>query len=169
MSVPSQIFVFTTERKLLNCCCLWLLFVQTIYAQHPQKQEIKQGMKKEIIFTDQAPAPIGPYSQAVAVGNLIFVSGQIAIDPAGGAMVNSSIVRETHQVMQNIKSILEKAGLDMSHIVKATIFLTNMEDFAEVNSVYSSYFQGQYPARETVEVAGLPKNAHVEISVIAYR
>jgi 2-iminobutanoate/2-iminopropanoate deaminase len=169
MSVPSLIFVFTTERKLLNCFCLWLLFVQTIHAQHPQKQEMKQGMKKEIIYTDHAPAPIGPYSQAVAAGNLIFVSGQIAIDPVSGAMVNGSIARETHQVMQNIKSILEKAGVDMQHILKTTIFLTNMDDFAEVNSVYSGYFQGQYPARETVQVARLPKNARVEISIIAYR
>lgn len=126
-------------------------------------------MKKEIIKTDNAPAPIGPYSQAVAFGNLMFVSGQIAINPENGQLVNGSIKEETHQVMKNIQNILKAAGLGMEHILKTSIFLKSMDDFATVNEVYGSYFSGEFPARETVQVSRLPKDVNVEISVIVGR
>jgi 2-iminobutanoate/2-iminopropanoate deaminase len=122
---------------------------------------------KEIIQTSMAPAPIGPYSQAVKVGNLIFLSGQIAIDPATGELLTQDLTVETHQVMQNIGAVLQSQGLSYSHIVKTSIFLKNMGDFAQVNQIYGSYFESDFPARETVEVAGLPKGVNVEISVIA--
>lgn len=124
---------------------------------------------KEIIETANAPAPIGPYSQAVKAGNTYYVSGQIAIDPATGNMVMDTLEAETHQVMKNIQAILTDQGLDFSHIVKTSIFLQSMGDFAEVNGIYGSYFTSDFPARETVEVAGLPKGVHVEISVIAVK
>ena len=126
-------------------------------------------MKKDIIETKNAPKPIGPYSQAIASGGLVFVSGQIAIDPKSGDVINTSITEETKQVMQNISAILASEGLGFSDIVKTTIFLTNMEDFTEVNATYGSFFIGDFPARETVEVSRLPKNVRVEISVIASR
>lgn len=121
----------------------------------------------KIINTTQAPAPIGPYSQAVQCGNLLFVSGQIALDSANGQLITSSISAQTTRVMQNIEAILHAAGLDFSNIVKTTIFLTAMSHFDEVNKVYSSYFKDNFPARETVAVAGLPKGVDVEISVTA--
>ena len=124
---------------------------------------------KEIIETSNAPAPIGPYSQAVKVGNMYFLSGQIAIDPATGNMITDNLEAETHQVMKNIGAILTDQGMDFSHIAKTSIFLQNMGDFAEVNGIYGSYFTSDFPARETVEVAGLPKGVNVEISVIAVR
>ncbi len=126
-------------------------------------------MNKQIIQTDQAPAPIGPYNQAVQTGNLIFVSGQVALKPGTGEMMNGSVAEEAHQVMQNLQAILKAAGADLGHVVKTTIFLSDMELFAEVNGIYAQYFSGDYPARETVAVKGLPKNARVEISVIAAR
>ncbi len=122
---------------------------------------------KQIIQTDQAPAPIGPYSQAVQTGNLLFISGQIALDPATGAMVDHDLDAEAHQVMKNIGAILTAKGLSYSHIIKTSIFLKNMDDFARVNAVYGSYFVADFPARETVEVSRLPKDVNVEISVIA--
>jgi 2-iminobutanoate/2-iminopropanoate deaminase len=122
---------------------------------------------KDIITTTQAPAPIGPYNQAVKAGSLLFISGQICIDPASGELVNGGIADETHQVMKNLSAILEKAGMNLSNVVKTTIFLTDMKKFAEVNEVYGQYFQGNYPARETVEVSALPKFVNVEISMIA--
>jgi len=121
----------------------------------------------KIINTTQAPAPIGPYSQAVQCGNILFVSGQIAIDPANGQLITSSISAQTTRIMQNIEAILLAAGLNFSDIVKTTIFLTSMSDFDEVNKVYGSYFKDNFPARETVAVAGLPKGVNVEISVTA--
>lgn len=121
----------------------------------------------KIINTTQAPAPIGPYSQAVQCGNILFVSGQIAIDPANGQLITSSISAQTIRIMQNIEAILLAAGLNFSNIVKTTIFLTSMSDFDEVNKVYGSYFKDNFPARETVAVAGLPKGVNVEISVTA--
>ncbi|MDW3649533.1 MAG: RidA family protein [Bacteroidia bacterium] len=124
---------------------------------------------KEIIETSNAPAPIGPYSQAVKVGNMYFLSGQIAIDPATGNMITDNLEAETHQVMKNIGAILTDQGLDYSHIVKTSIFLQSMGDFGEVNGIYGSYFSSDFPARETVEVAGLPKGVNVEISVIAVK
>ena len=123
---------------------------------------------KKIIFTDKAPAPIGPYSQAVLVGNTLYTSGQIAIDPATGDLVLDSIEIETKQVMENMKAVLESAGMTFENVVKSTIFISNMNDFASINSVYGSYFNEKTaPARETVQVACLPKNVNVEISMIA--
>lgn len=124
-------------------------------------------MKKKVIQTKNAPAAIGPYSQAIKVGNALFVSGQIPIDPETGTMVIGGIEPATHRVMKNIGAILEAAGCNFNHVVKATIFIKNMDDFAKINGVYSSYFLSEYPARETVEVARLPKDAEVEISVVA--
>jgi len=124
---------------------------------------------KKIINTNNAPAPIGPYSQAVIAGNFVFLSGQIPINPQSGELVMDDIKTETKQVMENIKSILYEAGIDFSHIVKTSIFLTDMQNFAQVNEVYGTYFTGQFPARETVAVVGLPKNVNVEISVTAIK
>ncbi|MFT3825870.1 MAG: RidA family protein [Chitinophagaceae bacterium] len=124
-------------------------------------------MEKKIINTTNAPAPIGPYSQAVQVGSLLFVSGQVAINPATGNIDATDVIAETHQVMHNIKSILTEAGYDFNHVVKTTIFLSDMSLFATVNEVYGKYFSSDFPARETVAVKGLPKNVNVEISVTA--
>jgi 2-iminobutanoate/2-iminopropanoate deaminase len=124
---------------------------------------------KKIIRTDKAPAPIGPYSQAVLAGNTLFVSGQIAIDPSDGKLETINIIRETNRVMENIGAILKEAGYDFGDIVKTTIFLSDMNNFKTVNEVYGNYFSGDFPARETVEVSVLPKNVNVEISVIAVR
>lgn len=124
-------------------------------------------MPKKNIFTTSAPSPIGPYSQAVMVGDLLFVSGQIAIDPANGDLVTGNIEQEARQVMLNIGAILKAAGLNYHHIIKSSIFLKDMDNFAKVNEVYGHFFTGHYPARETVEVSRLPKDVNVEISVIA--
>ena len=122
---------------------------------------------KTIINTQDAPAPIGPYSQGVRIGNMLFVSGQIALDPRSGKMIQHDIVAEARQVLQNIEAILKEAGMGFEHIVKTSIFLKNIGDFAKVNEVYGSCFSGDFPARETIEVARLPKEANVEISVVA--
>ncbi len=124
-------------------------------------------MSKQIIQTDNAPSPIGPYSQAILANNTLYISGQIALVPASSELANKDIQEETHQVMQNIKAILAAAAMDFSHIVKTTIFLSDMSFFAEVNQVYGKYFENDFPARETVAVKGLPKNVNVEISMIA--
>jgi 2-iminobutanoate/2-iminopropanoate deaminase len=124
---------------------------------------------KKVINTSNAPAPIGPYSQAIIAGGFVFVSGQVAINPANGELVMDTIKSETKQVMENIKSILIEADIDFNHIVKTSIFLKEMQDFAQVNEVYGSYFSEQFPARETIQVAGLPKNVNVEISVTAIK
>jgi 2-iminobutanoate/2-iminopropanoate deaminase len=124
-------------------------------------------MSKTIINTNNAPAPIGPYNQAIKTGNLLFVSGQVALKPGTNDMANADIIEETHQVLQNLKSILQEAGMDFSNIVKTTIFLSDMALFGHVNEIYAKYFDGDFPARETVAVSGLPKNANIEISVIA--
>ena len=124
-------------------------------------------MDKIIIKTDKAPAPIGPYNQAIKAGNMLFVSGQIALDPVTGELLINNIEQETNQVMNNITAILTEAGAGFEHIVKTTIFLSDMSLFAEVNEIYGKYFSGDFPARETVAVKGLPKNVHVEISVTA--
>lgn len=123
---------------------------------------------KKIINTPNAPAPIGPYNQAVAVGNMLFVSGQVAINPENGELMLADITTETHRVMKNLQAILLEAGIGFEHIVKTSIFLSDMGNFAAVNEVYGSYFSGDFPARETVAVKTLPKNVNVEISVIAY-
>jgi 2-iminobutanoate/2-iminopropanoate deaminase len=124
-------------------------------------------MEKKIIETKQAPAPIGPYSQAVQTGNLLFVSGQVAINPASGNVEATDIKAETVQVMKNLEAVLTEAGYQFSNVVKTTIFLSDMSLFVAVNEVYGSYFSSNFPARETVAVKGLPKNVNVEISVIA--
>lgn len=124
-------------------------------------------IEKKIIQTDQAPAPIGPYNQAVAAGGFLFISGQICIKPDTGEMKNEDIQAETHQVMHNLKAVLQEAGMDFSNVVKTTIFLSDMALFSEVNEIYGKYFEGDFPARETVAVKGLPKNVNVEISMIA--
>jgi 2-iminobutanoate/2-iminopropanoate deaminase len=127
----------------------------------------KNKMSKEIITTNNAPAPIGPYNQAIKTGNLLFVSGQVALKPGTNDMANADIIEETHQVLQNLKAILQEAGMNFSNIVKTTIFLSDMDLFGQVNEIYAKYFDGNFPARETVAVKGLPKNANVEISVVA--
>jgi 2-iminobutanoate/2-iminopropanoate deaminase len=123
---------------------------------------------KKIIFTENAPAPIGPYNQAVLSGNTLYTSGQIAIDPKTGELVTANIEAETKQVMENMKAVLEAAGMTFENVVKTSIFIMNMGDFGTINTVYGSYFNEKTaPARETVQVACLPKNVNVEISVIA--
>ncbi|RTL58514.1 MAG: RidA family protein [Sphingobacteriales bacterium] len=124
-------------------------------------------MSKIIINTSNAPAPIGPYSQAVKTGNLLFISGQVAIKPGSGELAMTDISEETHQVMQNLKAILTEAGLSFDNVVKTTIFLSDMSLFSEVNEVYGKYFSHTFPARETIAVKGLPKSVNVEISMIA--
>ena len=123
---------------------------------------------KKVIFTEKAPAPIGPYNQAILTGNTLYVSGQIALNPADGTLVTGSIEAETTQVMENLKAVLEAAGMNFENVVKSTIFIMNMNDFGAINGIYGSYFNEKTaPARETVQVACLPKNVNVEISVIA--
>ena len=125
---------------------------------------------KQIIESQHAPEPIGPYSQAVLHGNTLYVSGQIPIDPNSGNLVKADIATETRRVMKNLKAVLREADMDFSNVVKSTIFLTNMNDFQEVNKEYGSFFDPlTAPARETVEVSRLPKNVRVEISCIAIR
>ena len=124
-------------------------------------------MSKEIIYSALAPEPIGPYSQAVKAGNLLFVSGQIAINRATGVIVSSSMQNETTQVMVNLEAILKQAGTTFGNVVKSTIFLKDMNSFPVVNEIYGKYFPGNPPARETVEVSRLPKDVNVEISCIA--
>jgi 2-iminobutanoate/2-iminopropanoate deaminase len=126
-------------------------------------------MERKIINTNSAPAPIGPYNQAVVTGNTIFISGQICIDPATGTLKNKDIQEETHQVMQNLRAILAAAGMEFSHVVKTTIFITDMNRFSEINEIYGKYFTADFPARETVQVSALPKFVNVEISMIAVK
>jgi 2-iminobutanoate/2-iminopropanoate deaminase len=123
---------------------------------------------KKIIFTEKAPAPIGPYNQAILIGNTLYTSGQIAINPSNGDLVLETIEKETKQVMENMKAVLEAAGMTFENVVKSTIFISNMNDFGAINTIYGGYFNEKTaPARETVQVACLPKNVNVEISMIA--
>lgn len=133
-------------------------------------------MDKITITTSLAPAPIGPYNQAIASGSMLFISGQICINPATGELVNADVKEETHQVMKNLKAILQEAGMNFMNVVKTTIFLTDMNRFAEVNEVYGQHLdqdmngdRNGYPARETVQVSALPKFVNVEISMIAVK
>ena len=133
-------------------------------------------MKKQIINTSNAPAPIGPYNQAIQVSSpdgsgqvMLFISGQVCIDPSSGELKNKDLQEETHQVMHNLKAILQQAGMDFSNVVKTTIFLTDMNRFSEMNEVYGKYFEDDFPARETVQVSALPKFVNVEISMIAVK
>jgi 2-iminobutanoate/2-iminopropanoate deaminase len=133
-------------------------------------------LKKQIINTTKAPAPIGPYNQAIQVSSpdgsgqvMLFISGQVCIDPSSGELKNKDLQEETHQVMHNLKAILQQAGMDFSNVVKTTIFLTDMNRFSEMNEVYGKYFDDDFPARETVQVSALPKFVNVEISMIAVK
>jgi 2-iminobutanoate/2-iminopropanoate deaminase len=124
---------------------------------------------KSNVQSTAAPAPIGPYSQAIQLGDFLFTSGQIAIDPATGALVTDDIQAETRLVMQNLEALLKEAGMSFNDVVKCSIFISDMNNFSSINEVYGSYFEPPYPARETVEVARLPKDVNVEISVIAHK
>ena len=126
-------------------------------------------MAKNVIYSALAPEPIGPYSQAIQSGNILFVSGQVAIEKSSGNLITANIQDETQQVMKNLSEILKAAGMDFSHVVKCTIFLKDMNNFPKVNDVYGSFFASQPPARETVEVSRLPKDVNVEISCIAVK
>ena len=126
-------------------------------------------MSKQIIITPNAPAPIGPYNQATLSGNMLFISGQICIDPVSGELKNKDIQEETHQVMKNLKAILAAAEMNFGHVLNTTIFITDMHQFGAVNEVYGKYFENDFPARETVQVSALPKFVNVEISMIAVR
>ncbi len=145
--------------------CLAIFLIAIAYNAFNNKNETDM---KRIINTSNAPKPIGPYNQAVISGNLMFISGQVAFDPNTDELVLDDIQKETKQVMENLKSILEEANLSFDNVVKTTIFLSDMNDFQQVNEVYGSYFSNdQAPARETVEVSRLPKDVNVEISMIA--
>ena len=124
---------------------------------------------KKIIETKNASAPIGPYSQAVLSGNTLYTSGQIAMDPITGSLIMESIEAETTQVMKNMKAVLTEAGMTFEHVIKSSIFISDMDNFSKINAVYNQYFTSDYPARETVEVARLPKDVNVEISMIAVK
>ncbi|RAI95305.1 RidA family protein [Algoriphagus yeomjeoni] len=126
-------------------------------------------MSNKIIFTKEAPAPIGPYSQAVLAGNTLYVSGQIALDAETGELINENITEETHAVMKNLEAVLRAADFTFADIVKCSIFIKNMDEFGTINEAYGQYFKSNPPARETVEVSKLPKNVNVEISCIAFK
>jgi 2-iminobutanoate/2-iminopropanoate deaminase len=126
-------------------------------------------MAKEVVYSANAPEPIGPYSQAIKAGNMLFISGQVAIQKPSGNVITDNIVDESHQVMKNLYEVLKAGGMDFSNVVKSTIFLKDMNSFPTVNEVYGSYFKDQPPARETVEVSRLPKDVNVEISCIALK
>ena len=126
-------------------------------------------MSKKVIYSAQAPEPIGPYSQAIQSGNMLFISGQIAIQQSSGKLITGNIEEETRQVMQNLSEVLKAAGMEFSHVVKSTIFLKDMGNFPRVNEIYGQSFQKEPPARETVEVSRLPKDVNVEISCIAIK
>lgn len=126
-------------------------------------------MDKIIINTAEAPSPIGPYNQAVFAGDTLYISGQICIDPPSGELKKRDIQEETHQVMKNLKAILMAAGMNFSNVVKTTIFITDMNQFSALNEVYGKYFEGDFPARETVQVSALPKLVNIEISMIAVK
>jgi 2-iminobutanoate/2-iminopropanoate deaminase len=143
-------------RSLLAVSAFVLVF--TACREHPQ-----------VIVTDSAPKAIGPYSQAVRTGNTLYLSGQLAIDPATGEIVKGGIEAETHQALQNLKAVLEAAGYSLENVVSCQVFLADMDDFPAMNTVYAGYFPRQPPARATVEVAELPKDARIEVSAVAVR
>ncbi|TMI72983.1 MAG: RidA family protein [Bacteroidetes bacterium] len=126
-------------------------------------------MDRKVIITPDAPSPIGPYNQAVLAGDTLYISGQICIDPKTGDLKKKDIQEETHQVMRNLKAILVASYMGFNHVVKTTIFITDMNKFSEINEVYGKYFDGDFPARETVQVAALPRFVNVEISMIAIK
>lgn len=149
------------------CQCADTMTNEQQTAIQPQNKQNSFYMEKTIIHTTKAPAPIGPYSQAVKVGSMLFISGQIAINQETGNLETGDVVTETTRVMSNLRHILVEAGLEFSHVVKTTIFLSDMSLFSTVNEVYGKYFTSNFPARETVAVKTLPKNVNVEISMIA--
>ena len=124
-------------------------------------------MDKKVVNTKKAPDPIGPYNQAIISNNMLYMSGQICLNPETNELVNDDVATETHQCMRNLEAVLKEAGINFSHVVKTTIFLSDMSLFSQVNEVYGSYFSADYPARETVAVKGLPKGVNVEITMIA--
>lgn len=124
-------------------------------------------MTKQIISTDKAPSAIGPYSQAVWAGDFLFASGQVPVDPATGDLISQDVQEQAHQALKNVRSILETAGLTMDNVVKATVFIKNMDDFGKINEVYAQYFSTPFPARSCVEVARLPRDVQVEVEVVA--
>lgn len=138
-----------------------------IYSEQFVQIRVIRGMEKKIITTQSAPAPIGPYNQAVLVNGTLYISGQVCIDPQTNGLKNRDIQEETHQVMQNLKAILSEAGMTFGNVVKTTIFITDMNQFGEINEIYGKYFSGDFPARETVQVSALPKAVNIEISMIA--
>ena len=158
------------EQKIaenLFFCFNWLLFqILFVFLRHKNNETIKMNMKN-VISTTKAPAAIGPYSQAVRVGNLVYTSGQIPINPATGVFAEGGIKEQTRQSLLNVKAILEAAGLTMSDVVKTTVFMADMNDFADMNAVYAEFFSEPYPARSAVAVKALPKGALVEIEVVA--
>lgn len=125
-------------------------------------------MEKNRVHTNDAPAAVGPYSQAIRIGDFVFTAGQVALDPAGGEMVGSDVATQTEQVMSNLRAVLVAAGSDLSHVIKTTVFLQSMGDFAAMNAVYARHFPEPFPARSTVEVGALPKGGLVEIECIAH-
>jgi 2-iminobutanoate/2-iminopropanoate deaminase len=124
-------------------------------------------MGKKIINTKNAPAPIGPYNQAIMAGKVLYISGQVCIDPVTGDLKNGNVQEETEQVMKNLNAILKEGGMSFNNVVKTTIFITDMKKFSEINEIYGKFFDGDFPARETVQVSALPKFVNVEISMIA--
>jgi len=138
------------------------------YISHAFATKLNNNMKT-IIETPNAPAPIGPYSQAVLSGNTLYTSGQIAIDPKTNKLVMATIEAETHQVMTNMKAVLAEAGMTFDHVIKTSIYISDMDNFSDINSVYAQYFTSDFPARDTIEVARLPKDVNVEISMIAVK
>lgn len=126
-------------------------------------------MKKQVVYTDRAPDPVGPYNQAIWAGETLYISGQIGIDPQTDELVTGDVLREVNQVMNNLKSILGEAGLTLNRVVKTTIYMTDLTRFTEVNEIYGSYFGESAPARDCVEVSRLPKNAHIKIAMVAVK
>jgi 2-iminobutanoate/2-iminopropanoate deaminase len=152
-----------TRRKWLQQALFWLLAGKTkISWARPKEAKMKQEIK-----TNRAPQAIGPYSQAIAAQGFIFVSGQIHLHPETGEMISGSIKEQTRQVLENIKAVLEAAGSSLDNVVKTTVFLQDMNDFAQMNEVYATYFRPPYPARSTIQVARLPREARIEIEAIA--
>lgn len=148
---------------------LFLIAVSVLVVNACKEPNIQSNMSKEIINSEGAPAPIGPYNQCIKAGDFLYLSGQIAINPESGELQTQNIQDETRQIMQNLGAVLKEAGLDYEKIVKCTIFLNDLDDFSSVNEIYGSYFEKETaPARECVEVSRLPKNVNVEISAIAY-
>jgi 2-iminobutanoate/2-iminopropanoate deaminase len=166
MAVP---FNVRPSHKKDICMLISIISLLALFNLGCHHKESQLKNMKEIINTKNAPAAIGPYSQAVWAGDLLYTSGQVALIPETGEMDNQSIETETHRVMKNLTALLAEASLGFEHVIKVSIFIKDMNDFAKINEIYASYLKEPYPARETVEVARLPKDARIEISVVAKR